>query len=418
MSLISAIKDAIFTETPSDVAINERSFISLMLDYKGQGEHLSGKDFRFHSYKGKTLIITRHVLHVLQIIVLGLIWLVYEIYNILHKLITGKWRGMNTSAGINMIIVSIVVISTIIMLSYMLTFLIKDVVFAPNNARINAQGVVTVDQPCLETQSFFLLNAASFWTSTDISVTKGDKVYITASGSMYSDIGDMYNAAKNNIEPKYPRSIFSATTSNKKDTKDVKYCIYGRYSGDYKKSEDLPRFGSLLYQIHPYHHKEPLYFNDDKNEEVVKQMNFTKDREYCFEAKKSGILYLTFNDILLDEDMFNRIKQDGISDKTVEVWKDLEKTNNTEYDSIRNDKLWFQDNIGEVLVNVRIEKNIWSSDLSWYRKPVVAFYRRINHWATKDMKDSGLLLFIVIVISYLVVDGIVSAFFRKKANKA
>jgi len=438
MSLISAIKDAILTESPSDVTVNERSFFSLMIDYKGKGEPLSRKDFRFHSYKGKSLIITRHILQAVHILVLGLIWLIYGFYNLIHKLISGKWRGMTPSPGINMIISSIVSVSTIIMLLYILTFLIKDVVFAPNNARINAQGVVTVDQPCLETQSFFLLNAATFWAPTDISITKGDHVYISVSGSMYSDITDMFKAAESNNEPLYPRSVFSSTSNYKidtiikNDTIDVKYCIYGRYSEDYektnifrkkiKKSLDVyPRFGSLLYQVHPYHHKEPLCFNDDENKNVVKQMNFSKDREYHFKAESSGILYLTFNDILLDEDMFNRIRNEGTakesSNKPLKVWRSLKETKKTVYDSIQNDKIWFQDNIGEVLVNIRIEKSIKRSDLPWYRKPIVAFYRVINHWATKNIKDSGLLLFIILVLSYLIVDVTVSAYYKRKINK-
>lgn len=381
MSLISALYDAIFTETPSDVSINERSFVSVMLDSKGLGKPFELNDFKIHIRRGESMVLTRLLLDIAVKGVLSIIWFVYQVYNVIHYIATFRWRGTKPSSGINLIIGSVVFISTIIALLYILAFLIKDVVLSPNNARINDKGVITVDQPCLETHSFFLLNSATYWTSTGIQVSEGDMVYITASGSMYSDVDDMHRAVNTNRVLKYSRSIFGPYTPLSNDTSDAKFCLYGRNSLDRyydfwlfrvkKPLREYPRYGSLLYQICP-NHQTPIDYNIGK-ERFIRQMDFSRWKGYHFTAKKSGVLYLTFNDILLDTVMFDSIVFDNGYMKG-----ELDSIGFTKNDCINNSRIWFQDNLGEVLVNVRIEKNIWESDLPWYKKVVVYAYRKIS----------------------------------------
>jgi hypothetical protein len=410
MSLISAIYDAIFTETPSDVTINERSFVSVLLDSNNK-ESLSKEDFRIHSYKGKSLILTRHLVHfVVTYVVLGIIWLIYFFYNFMHWCATGRWRGTKSSSGINFIIGSTVLIATIIILIYILAFLIKDVVLSPNNARINNKGVITVDQPCLETHSFFLLNAATFWTSTDIQISKDDEIFITASGSIYSDVGNMYKAAVTNDTLLYQRNIFAPNVNINKDA-TVKYCIYGRYRDDtlHKKDKEYPRYGSLLYQICT-NHKGPVAFNDSHKTNAVRQMNFSnKDNEFHFTADKSGVLYLTFNDILLDTVMFDRIVFDNGYMKG-----ELDSIGFTKNDCINNSRIWFQDNLGEVLVNVRIEKNIWKSDLPFYKKVVVAAYRKINYLSIQS--SVAWIIVLISIMLWFIIDGLIISNKYKKRS--
>lgn len=419
MSLISAIKDAIFTETSSDIIINERSFISVMLD-SNSNESIDKNAFRVHSYKGKSFVLTRHVIHfIVTYLVLGSLWLLYFLYNVGYKIITGKWRGVKSSSGINLIIGSTVFVTGIIVLIYILAFLIKDVVLSPNNARINNKGVITVDQPCLETHSFFLLNAATYWTSTDIQISEGDKVFVSASGSMYSDIDNMCRAAEKNDTLDYPRSLFAPNSVSRHDT-TVKYCIYGRYDNDRflcgthgkqqeKSNEEYPHYGSLLYQICK-NHKGAIDYNNGNNEYVVKQMNFTKGNEFelNLDEKQSGILYLTFNDILLDEDMFNIIKKDSS-----EMWQTLKNIGINSVHKIKDGRIWFQDNLGEVLVNVRIEKSIWESDLPWYKKPIVYVYRNINKFSKHGFVRSGAWINLTILLAWFLADILISLLIKK-----
>lgn len=413
MSLISAIKDAIFTETPGNVTVNERSLLSVMLDNDNNGKSLSWDNFKIKIHKGEPLLITRIIIQVLRDIVLGFIGIVYLCYNVFHWIITGKWRGMHPSSGINAIISLVTLISAIVTLIYIFAFFMIDVVIAPNNARTNSRGVITIDQPCLESHSFFLLNSATCWTPTDIQISEGDKVYVTASGSMYSDIGNMYEKALNNDTLDYSRSSLYPHIISSQDTSDVKYCIYGRYKNDRCKSfNEYPRYGSVLYQI-CNNHKGPILYNDSVHPNEVKQLNFNDKNQVCNYAKKSGFLYLTFNDILLDKETFENIKKDNR-----DIWKkEFVKTGKTSYDSIKDSKIWFQDNIGEILVNVRIEKNILNSDLPWYKKILMLVYRDIDHSVNQSFFGTYLGILVTYISIFLLFDILISTLLRVKMNK-
>ena len=431
MSLISAIKDAIFTETPSDVTVNERSFVSVLLG--SNDKFLLGKnDFKVHSYRGKSLVLTRHLGHFfVTYVVLGIIWLIYQTYSVIHWLATGRWRGAKSSSGINFVIGSTVLITTIIVLIYIIAFLIKDVVLSPNNARINNKGVITVDQPCLETHSFFLLNSATYWTSTDIQVSEGDEVYITASGSMYSDVFDMHEAAIKNRHLKYARSILGSYRPVKEDTIGTQYCLYGRYKQDRyqlfklnryqlfklkKGLKEYPRFGSLLYQIASPNNGY-ISYNNKENEEAIQQITLNKNNnEFVFPAAKSGVLYLTFNDILLDNATLTKIFKDANNGNlaAMDLREELKRVKVHKENDIVDEKIWFQDNLGEVLINVRIEKSIRRSDLPWYKKPVVFLYRHLNHFATRGLVKSDAWVAVLIIIVFFTTDVLLSRRYKKR----
>lgn len=430
-SLISTIKQAILTETPSGVGIHERSLLSLLFEYNKQKKAFLKEDFRVHSYRGKSMVITRHIIHFFQTyVVLAFIWLCYAIYNLLHRLITGRKRGMQPASGINTVIASFFIILFFVFLFNILAFLIREVVLSPNGARINEQGVITIEQPFLESQSFLLLNAATYWTPTDIAISKGDNVYITVSGSMYGDIGEMFDKADSNETLLYPRCYYGP--HGKKDMGSARYCIY---------NEDDAYFGSLLYQIGKPAIGPIAYNHDTFN--VVHQLDFDKkgewfkDRNFSFKATENGILYLSFNDILLNDRLVDSLNSNKSPDNnakeirndlithctyfvyTTDTMKSLKKYIK---DSIQDSTIWFQDNIGEVLVNIRIEKSIWHSDIFWLKKPIVWFNRELSHIKTiwpwdERFLESRFPLFLLILIVYFVLDVTISYLFREKKTK-
>lgn len=495
-SIISAIKSAILTETQSSVKIHERSLWSVIIEYNRNGWHNSWKDFGIKSYKGKSMMLTRHLFHFVYLIFLGLIFLLYFIFNCLRILFTGKWKNMNkSSSGINIILVSSVLITAIIMIVFILTFFIKDVVFHPNRAYINRKGVVTVEQPCYETQSFFLLNSATAWTSTGIQISKGDVVYITASGSMYSDIDDLYFNCKKNHKTNFDRVLYNAHSFPSRDKSkcfmgnnlrgisndknkaanengvdpETVYCMYGR-----KKSDKDAFFGSLLYQIHPecqdgvvYNKsqdsigfepdcfeqvvgnvKSPLklaidcfgILNDIKSKDAIKQIVFDqpineklfKDNRFHFSADKSGVLFLSFNDIYLDTVICKRINNEEHSAYQSISYKKLFKNeNNTakvifkkgndnecipvldnEKKEELNEEIWFNDNLGEILVNVRTEKNL--DNVKWYKRCFAYLYRNMNHIVQREFMSTHLPIFLFILIVYLMIEVVVSDYYMQK----
>ncbi|MBO7572576.1 MAG: hypothetical protein J6T48_10555 [Bacteroidales bacterium] len=530
-SIISAIKSAILTETQSSVKIHERSLWSVIVEYNRNGKHDSWKEFNFKSYKGKSLVITRHILRAAYLVPLLFICVIYGIISLIHKLVTGKWRNRNkSSSGINIFIVSVVLVVAIIIIAYILTFFIKDVVFHPNRAYINRKGVVTVEQPCYETQSFFLLNSATAWTSTGIQISEGDVVYITASGSMYSDIDDLYFNCKKNHKTNFDRVLYNAHSHSfadkvneiggrmghgynivnrksylgnydffysnieiiewfkkyisKEPDEDVKYCMYGRND----KEEDA-FFGSLLYQIHP-ECQDGAIFNE--SDSTIKQIDFKnpiekklfKDNRFHFNADADGVLFLSFNDIYLDSEICKRIRKDCaqepglyvklfkkyvfsriyerfqefendsdnpnscikifenyiIPDSTenlrcpeksisyIKLFENEIDTSNVMFDlkdgsaifkrdTIKykkeklNPEIWFNDNLGEILVNVRIEKNL--DNLKWYKRCFASLYRNMDHIVQRGVMSTNLPLFLYFIIMYFIIDILASQCYKQ-----
>ncbi len=535
-SLLSLIKQAIFSRAKSDVTIHERTFVTELLESEHKGDPFALYDFFPRKYRGKSLVITRHLIYFFRCVVLFFIGIVYAFYDVAHKVVTGKWksqrlteevlkrrvpntkwakrlhtdkwRGIQSSTGVNAVMFTVVIISAVISLAFSLNFLIREVVLPDNEARINGKGVVSIDQGALVTQHFFILNAATCWTNSDIAVSEGDKVFISASGSMYSDVGDMCDAARENRKLKYPRSDFHGIPE---DSTDTHLCIYGRCSGD-----SQPQFGSLLYQVCE-EKKKPLKYNNkpykDEDDAIVKQIvsddnrgGLLKKNVYQFKAKTSGILYFSFNDILLDTAMVNKIgKGDSCSNEvrddllkmahdTTEVKYSMHQELMVEWstyreevqkltkrkdslvmcknkeklspkDSIHNDSLidslesrlqvcrdsinylfieakilwlkdsnhvdeeiWFYDNLGEALINVRVERNIWDSGLPFYKKLLVALYRGVNDvleptasqisWLPESLRRFRLYLAILIVIAYFSLDAFVSSLLNPQKHKS
>ena len=456
-SLFDLITEAIVTNSPKDVVVHERPLASEMIDSEKSRDPFALYDFMPQKYQGKHLVLTRHVIRFFRNIVLFFIALGYALYDLLHRIFTDKWksklleeevrerripkkqwikklhpekwRGMDSCSGINAVIVASMFVASVIALVFGLHFLIKEVVLPDNDCRVNQYGIVTIDQGCLEEQHFFLLNAAFFWTPTGIAVSEGDKVYITASGSMYSDIDEMVEAADYNKALLYPRSDFHQ--KHQRMDPNAEYCIYGRYPSDTVEEDNKPVFGSLLYQIGD-EVRGPKPFNDEDNPSAIRQINFAKnqnslfrDNRYYFKAHKSGVLYFCFNDILLDDSTITSVIKDGA--KSEELYDALLKWD-TALQLKTNDAItqclcdsidaliWFKDNIGEALVNVRVEKNVWKSHLPFHKKLLIAIYRKMDAFNTKTENgflQSGLFVMILAIIIWFGADIFISEELKK-----
>lgn len=467
-TLIDVITEAIATNSSKDVTIHERTLVTELIESENEDDPFSLYDFLPNANQGKNLILTRHLMHVCRIIVLIPIALCYALYDLTHKIFTGKWkskpldkkirkrripkkkwikrlhpekwRGIHSSLGLNLVILIATLIMAIIAFVWVVHFLIKEVVLPDNSCKVNHYGIVTFDQGCMDEQHFFLLNAATFWTTTGISVSEGDKVYITASGSMYSDVDNMVEAAECNKKPLYSRSDFYKRYDKK--GQDAEYCIYGRFFKDTMDGQNKPVYGSLLYQICDEVNG-PKPYNSSQNPTAVKQIFFAKnknsvfnDKRYHFKAPKSGILYFSFNDILLDDEMIKNIFEDTrLYHKKEESWKiyedlikmvDSTTLKSANYDTLQwlkdsvDSLIWFEDNFGEALINVRVEKNVWNMHLPLHKKLLVTFYRKMDALYTKtekgfpsDFLHSNLLILILLVLAWFGVDAVVSKQLKK-----
>ena len=461
-SLIDIITEAVATNSPKDVAIHERTLATELIESEKKGDPFTLYNFLPQKLCGRNFVLTYCLLFIVRDVVLFFVALCYALYDLLHRIFIGKWkskrlkgavwtkwiqdtkwivmlhperwRSIRSSSALNFIIFIATFIFAVIALVLGIHFLIKEVVLPDNDCRVNHYGVVTFDQGCLEEHHFFLLNAATFWTNTGIAISKGDKVYITASGSMYSDIDEMVEAAENNKALLYPRSDFYKKYDRMDP--DAGCCIYGRYRDDIDEKDNKPVFGSLLYQICD-EVRGPKPYNDERDPKAVRQINFAKnnksifkDKRYCFRADRSGILYFSFNDILLDENTIETILKH--ENQSPQIYRDLLKCDTTLKlvpidnairvlsDSV-DSQIWFEDNLGEALVNVRIKKNVWNSTLPFHKKILVAFCRGMNDLYTKtdkgfpvDFLRSNLFVVILIVLFWFGVDAAISKRLKKQ----
>lgn len=460
-SLIETIRRTMLSETQRDVSFIEHSWWSQLLRYEGKGRRVSNGDLHFRKHKGKKLIIAHYFVDLFRIIIMGVLWVIYALVDLVRMAVVGRkqnesqtddgdkeswWKRMrrwwrdrekeSASIWVNFVLLAVFLVIAIVFLVFILSFAIRSIVLPPSKMYVNNSGVVSIEQPHMEEHHFFLLNAATAWTQTDIRVSRGDKVYITASGGLYCDIGEMVEKAKANDTLLYPRYSYAYGVRN---SENIQYCIYGRNTKD---REDA-RFGSLLYQIRKQHLK-PKDFNGNDGNSVVRQVDFDTEygaRPYYFKVQDTGVLFFSFNDILLDIATLNNIiknKPNKLYHDLNESYKEWKDKNEKDWENavtlinnlprrvciypldlspdstdkvpfnvrvengekgggndsdiqddlifyhqrlvVKDPKIWFKDNLGEVLINVRVEKSICNSSLPWYKKVAVWFYRHLDHF--------------------------------------
>lgn len=465
--LIEVINDAILTSTNGSSSIQERSFISSLLENRHGKTFFSKKEGLRQSEKWSSFVLTRWILRFIRIVIMVALWLIHVLCYTFVPTTIFKKRGLNkkklrnlldipSSPLINFSAIATVFVFAIAFIANSITFGIKDIMFPPLNMRANEQGVLTINQPCMESHSFFLLNASTFWRSTGININKGDKLTFSISGSMYSDIGEMYSMAMENRKLLYPRACF-APNMDRPTSEDAKYCIYNKFTDCFCTQSQDARFGALLCEVSDEHL--PPSDLSRQTENTIRQIT---SKANSFTADNTGMLFLTFNDVLLNEDnVFNMLMDSSVSVSKIQkdlldsdffTFMDPNGDTNTLYKSkiteiISNKDLytnrsewkgalcdavnqffkehspdptiWFKDNAGEYLVNIRIERNIWKSDLSCSKKLAMSIMRKFEHclrpnsglrdypgfWKSNVSKMLGIILLYFIIdllVSYLV----------------
>ena len=488
--LIDAINDVILTSTNGSSSIQEQSFISHLLKHRRGKTFFPEEKEPHQSEKRTSFVMTRWILRFIRKVITVAMWVIHiicylivsknrsrvrTVWKAFQRWITNvkkakgwkkRWEKVKTinkqrvrslldvpsSPTINFSVIAAVFIFAIAFIVKTFTFAIKDIMFPPLNMRANEQGVLTINQPCLESHSFFLLNASTFWRSTGINVNKGDKVTFSVSGSMYSDIGEMDKAARDNRKLLYPRAGF-APNMDRPTSEDAKYCIYNKFTDCFCTQSQDARFGALLCQVSD-EHLPP----SDPSRQTGNTIRQITSKANSFTADNTGMLFLTFNDVLLNEDnVFNMLMDSSVSvstmrkelldsdfftfkkskynlntiikeqiktihEKRANTYIDfnkykLRKTIHLFYATDQTDPtIWFKDNAGEYLVNIHIERSIWKSDLSCPKKLAMSVMRKFEHCLRLD---SGLRnhpkfwhskapIMLGIILLYLLIDIIVS----------
>lgn len=280
-----------------------------------------------------------------------------------------------------------------------------------------------MEQPCGIESCVYLYNTAQPWTNTGINIVKGDEVRISASGAFYGRVFDLVNSAeKNDTLP------FSLINPSVKDNSQslripnlVELCMYNKKDAV---------FGSLLYQIKK-DNETIIYDSRDDNDDNphIIQDNHERDESFSFTARHSGELYVSINDIYLSDKVLVLLRDmpnDTIS-QHLEIEKvDITKVNNNPifnegltwvgnnaldesvkkklaklYALVHSDSLfrkyWFEDNLGEILLNITVNRNVIPNN-NVGGSIMSHAYRRIDQFFDKSWTEIFLHVFIFLLI--------------------
>lgn len=276
----------------------------------------------------------------------------------------GRWRPYVKLLRFVLIIATLL-FSAAFVLRYSFLYL-KDVLFYNSEVQVNKSGVLMHKAPQNIEYALFLFNTSDLWADTGIRIAKDDYIRISISGAFHSSFGDLVSDARNNNPSPEVRWIDPNTldrSSEKRTQKDKdQWCIYNKYRKD-----SSAVLGDVLFSIAPeYVSDYPLDSLILDSALVWKQNKHTK----LFPAGRSGILRLAVNDIYFKDScaIADYAKK---NDKRYGNTKfDAEEiVRNARHDSVDFRKIFYIDNVGQMLVCVEIQHPMKSS--SW--NPMTAF---------------------------------------------
>jgi len=443
-SLIETIKGSIATETPSDVKIVERSLLFDLFKRKGgRGRDPKGcgadgactdadagdgrcddKPFaEVRLSRPDRIRLRRECRYPLcsmagAAIVEGLLFVVDIFYWICSKaagLFLGRKKWLYCSPRFNFVVLAASVVGCISLLVSIFAFYINDVLFFSNVTTINRRGALVTRQACGVDHYMYLFNTADLWSDTGIEVLEGDRVRISGSGAFYSDILDMTRAADNNCKPQYQLSnvaypLTDERFNRSKEAEGAKFCMYSE-------PKDAV-YGSLLYQIIGETQRPEIRYDDKKKKNLIRQVAINRKGrldDNFFEARESGVLHVAVNDIYLDPATIAKI--DSLPKDSVNTLRSLLDSIRAKYGSIRPElaRAWFNDNCGDILLNVTIERRSgYNPYTSLMERVYVRLYRLLSWfidvqtgWIPAHPRISFLLFWVLAVaVVYLLVGGV------------
>ena len=321
-------------------------------------------------------LIVKTILFFLQII----IYTIYLALRGLRCLILGQKydKDLSCSPRLNFVIFISVVVLYIVAVICVFVFFIKSVLLFDVTKGATDQGALMTQLDCGREQYMYLFNTAKCWSNTGIKVLEGDEIEISASGSFYSSIKNMYDCAKKNTVLKYPRSVVSHDKSKGADSKSISRSLW-MYHDD--NTADSARFGSLLLQIKE-ENEEFSYNSGAKNLREIIQLNISENKKQKLIVEKSGMLYFAVNDIYLSDSVISTIVgEDGAQIRELLGIDSLYAKFSTKTDSVLrlNRTMWFDDNVGEMLLNINIIRNTLAEN-SFRPTFIVKEYRNIDEW--------------------------------------
>lgn len=447
-SFIDNIRDTIATGSSKNVKIVDRSLLNLLISDEGNAD--SNTNINESSFRDMRNIVRRYlqpnwalrfpVTHLLGNIILVLsmaaLLPIYGLMALLGGLTSHKIslsRAIH-SPRTNLVIVISALVAVIVLVVSMMVFFINDVMLFSPERNTNMMGALTISQPCYRQHSIFMFNSATHWADTGIDLVKGDVVRISGSGSFYSSISDKRISAEKNTRPRHALNNIAYTDTTSTNQDGHPYYIYNEVVDG-----NIPRFGSLLYQIAP---SRRACINNDEGDGPKCQTSGIRQANYDlidgvlneeFIVKESGTLFVCVNDIYLSrqnvEEMFHTTQNDTVINANAKSmfkeWTDsitpnelyLRMTALSRTETGR--ELWFEDNCGDILLNIQIERNIWSSPrLGSLDKMYSSAFRGLENVVNGNRGiRSMLIIFALCTAGWLMTDYMVGLTIRGRQKK-
>lgn len=400
-SLLEAITSntATTAKTTTNYEVDDRSFLTELLSGTHQTRIENRRDCEilgitpfFDFRKTDKFPVTIFIFRTLWKLMMLLPLCYYKIVSLLAWAFSNrqeKFQSKINSARVNFVMFFCSIVLAIVLLVSTFFFFFNSVLLLDSNQLINDYGTIHMEQPCGIESCVYLYNTAQPWTNTGINIVKGDEVQISASGAFYGRVFDLVNSAKKNET--LPFSFINPsvidTSQSLYDTNVVSLCMYNKKDAV---------FGSLLYQIRK-DNESILYDSRDDNDDYphIIQDNHERNESFSFTARHSGELYVSINDIYLSDKVLVLLRD--MPKKNIEQHLEIEKINDAtkiksdmlfnrglnwvkerkpkdKLDTIVENKLaklyalvhsdslfhkyWFDDNLGEILLNITVNRNV------------------------------------------------------------
>lgn len=458
-SLIDNIRDSIVTGLGKKVRVSDKSLLNVLISdisndnadpayEKETGSDSMGRIMDvIHNYMiprwDLRFPITRLALQYLLLLTLLPFVVVYALIAFVNLLFGRKksiWEVMH-SPRINMLISLVILVGAVTVLVSMFVFFINDVMLYSPQRDINSKGALTITQPCHREHSIFMFNSASLWANTGIDLVEGDIVTISGSGSFDSSIWDKTANAHKNFKPRYSlvNIAYDDRTENEFSASDTEFCIFN----DTSDVNNPPRFGSLLFQIQHSQNK-CVNSNSDSIRQIYQaHLNPASGvLEERFKVRKSGTLFVCVNDIYLSKDIVDSMFEcdtDSVwhiapgAESALELYLGAHQSNDTitagYIAGLRENLLalastpegrghWLHDNCGDILLSIRVERNLWSeSTLGSVDKIYSYIFRGLENLIFPDSNTlHALFILSLCVIAWFMLDVCIGKLVRHCIN--
>ncbi|MEG1622128.1 MAG: hypothetical protein RR330_02015 [Alistipes sp.] len=321
-SLHDVIKEALLRETKSSIEIEDSGFLLELLDPRGDAKYVKRRMFNF-------------------------------------------------------LLLAVTIILCLVAVICSFTFFLNDILLFQNKPKMNYAGAIIPQRSCSREYVLFLFNSADRWAETGIQLQEGDRIKVSASGCFNSDVTAVAHCVKRNERLKHR---WVSTTS--RDKAGIAQCLYADASA---------HFGSVLYQING-----EMGCDNDTLTHKIHQIDSSSAQHFT-KIKENGMLYFSVNDIYLSDtiilyyEALNRrlLHCDSLDSAALTRYN----TAQTDPDQVvrlfyhnnngavyvagkqfreyfkENRDAWFNDNIGEILMCVEIERAlyVWNWPSKWYR---------------------------------------------------